>query len=179
VARLTLAICVIIPAAGLAYNLADQPPSYGYESELVLLILVAVCALWLTRRTVNAAVFLYCTWSLAPVFSMLQYHASIGGQGAWLMGTPLVGLLMVGALTGCSWATVGYIPLAIISSLVAGMIYGNEGASGVLAGGALVIGVIALVLCRKKKVADLLGSATEKIESIQRGLDNLEERYGR
>ena len=171
-----LAICTIVPALGLSANLLWPAPTHGYEAELALLIILGVLALWLTRHTIKAAVFLYCVLALFPVGSMLEYHASkLGGTGAWLMGVPLVGLLMVGALTGCSWATAAYIPVAITGGLFAGGIYSNEGAMGALAGGALIIGIIAIIFCQKWQARDMLSSATGRIDSIQRGLDQIQE----
>jgi hypothetical protein len=82
---------------------------------------------------------------------------------------------MVAALTGCPRTTGAYIPVSVAGGLAFGLVYGNEGAAGALAGGALVVGAIAMVLCIRLEWVDMLRSATAKANDVQRGLNKLRE----
>lgn len=162
--RAILATLAAFSALGICYNTVSPPETYGYISEQTLVFLFALAALWLSRETINGAVFLFFSGALLPVMAMVErFHADTGQQVIWI-AAPFIGILAVAALTQDIKIIVAYTAIALVADFMIGVIYTDVGQAGALGILTLLTGATRAYRCYKKRVA------LTRLGIIERGL---------
>lgn len=175
--------CTIVPALGWIYNTVDPPESYGYLSELALLVLFGLAALWLSRDAPEVAVTLYYSAALLPVAAMVQYQQAHEGGWTALIVFPFAGVFIVSLLTHHTWGTIAYTVAASLAGFVIGLLYNDVGgAVGLL----FITGFTGAIMARgcarhvtkeqaeaARAVKEQLERACADVEGVQRGLKKI------
>jgi len=162
--RWFLWFCVIVSILGIIVNILWPPEIYDYLSEMALVLAFALAALWLSRETVDGAIFLFCAGVLMPVLAMIErFHADTDQQVIWI-AAPLVGVLTVAALTQNIKAIVAYTFIALIADCFIGAIYQDVGQAGALCILTFLTGATRAHRCHRKQAALI------ELGIIERGL---------
>lgn len=169
-ARLTLFLGALIPAAGLAVNQLFPPEHYGYLSEQALLLLFALAAWLLYRTSINAALFFWCASTQLPILAMIEYSYLHTGDWSVFILTPWVGLLIIGLVLKDKKTTSVFIGVALVANCTVGIICKDISQAGALCVLTLVTGLPLLAWCDTEAQKQ---AAIKKVEIIQRGLDGI------
>lgn len=178
-----VALCgvALVPALGMAVNVAWPPEYYGYLAEQALLVALALGALALARTTVNGAVFLYCVLALWPVGAMLEYYQGIGGGWSALVLTPMLGILFVAILTRDERATLLYGGIAIVaSSVFCGAVCQDAGQAGAMSflSGGLTFVVLRWLGCNEQRLHREIDKLRKDTGELGANIHQLEQKIG-
>lgn len=157
-------------------NLAAPPANYGYLPEMALLLIVGLGALWISRDSIPAAVGLYFSLALLPVYSMLERYANSGAFFSWgplELAAPIFGMLAVSVLSRDARAAIGYTIAALAASAGTGWVYNDAGAAGSLITMTSIAGAAGAIWCARESRKDV---ALETVDILFRGLGGIVEK---
>ena len=173
--RVTFWALALVPTLGLFVNTIFPPEKYGYIQEQALLIIWALVAVGLVRVTVNGATIFYCSFALVPVGMMLKHY----GDFSPLVFVPLLGVALVTLLTRNERAIVMYGPVALISSVIFGVLVDDLGLGGALAFLSGALTACALWWTQAYNLKAQLMEIGDRQENIDRGLNRITGELGK